>query len=565
MSPQKRAVILARVSTERQSKLYSLDCQLDQEQAYCDEVGLVVVAEFKDDTSGRNMDRDGLEEACRMLENDQADVLVTWKFDRLHRNYVNSVLLRERIRNAGKELHYAQTRQVSGKTARERLPEDIQYMLAEIEADDIAERLNMGKRRAIEKGQRWVGIFKPPYGYDKVRHSHDSKMVINEEQAKVIRQVFEWYVHGDEEGKPLGVPTIANKLTALGIPTPGDTISSRKHWPKRGFGVWPKGALYRILRENAYNGTFYHYQFKMVNGVKQANYDKSEWRGVPSPQIVDEALFLAAQEKLNAGQRLSKRSSVESYLVGRRITCECGYKMQANKTTHTHTLKGEVVKTYRSLVYRCPGRYASDSRMHRCDMPQLQYKEVDDRVWEWVKEDIGNPKVLERKLLEIQEGQREENRGKEETQATILKHKAELEADLKSLATLYLNSAMPKHIVDELVAEKSHALKLTMEELSKITHELQTPLNDATIQSLLMFSVAFQERLEEVEKSFEGRRTVIDGLDVTVTALRQDGEVHLKLRSILRPQGMTILLAPPPHSWVANADPSGSKDRACAR
>src|SRR5687768_11820976 len=106
--------------------------------------------------------------------------------------------------------------------------------------------------------------------------------------------------------------------------------------------------------------------------------------------------------------------------------------------------------------------------MHRCDMRQLQYKEVDDRVWEWVKEDIGNPKVLERKLLEIQAGQREENRGKEETQATILKHKAELEADLKSLATLYLNSAMPKHIVDELVAEKSHALKLTMEELSKI-------------------------------------------------------------------------------------------------
>ena len=86
--------------------------------------------------------------------------------------------------------------------------EDIQYMLAEIEADDIAERLNMGKRRAIEKGQRWVGIFKPPYGYDKVGHSHNARMEINEEQAKVIRQVFEWYVHGDEDGKPLRVPTI---------------------------------------------------------------------------------------------------------------------------------------------------------------------------------------------------------------------------------------------------------------------------------------------------------------------------------------------------------------------
>lgn len=46
MSTPKRAIKLARVSTERQAKLYSLDYQLDQEQEYCDEVGLVVVAEF---------------------------------------------------------------------------------------------------------------------------------------------------------------------------------------------------------------------------------------------------------------------------------------------------------------------------------------------------------------------------------------------------------------------------------------------------------------------------------------------------------------------------------------
>ena len=155
----------------------------------------------------------------------------------------------------------------------------------------------------------------------------------------------------------------------------------------------------------------------MGNGVKQINYDKSDWRGVPSPRIVDEVLFQADRGRLSSGRRLSKRSANDSHLVGRRISCECGYKMQANRTTHRHTLKD--------------GTYASNARMHRCDMTQLDYQEVDDRVWEWVKEDIGNPKVLERKLLEIQAGQREENRGKEEARTTILAHKAELEADLK--------------------------------------------------------------------------------------------------------------------------------------
>lgn len=111
-----RAVLYARVSTPQQAKLYSLTYQLEQERQYTTEAGLSVVAELDEDKSGRKTDnRDKLEEACRLLEENEADVLVVWKFDRLHRNYVNSVLLRDRIRRAGKELHYAQTRAISGK------------------------------------------------------------------------------------------------------------------------------------------------------------------------------------------------------------------------------------------------------------------------------------------------------------------------------------------------------------------------------------------------------------------------------------------------------------------
>ena len=91
-----------------------------------------------------------------------------------------------------------------------------------------------------------------------------------------------------------------------------------------------------------------------------------------------------------------------------------------------------------------------------------------------------------------------------------------------------------------------------------------TPLTDATIQSLLLFAFEFHERLAEVERTSEGRR-VIDGLDVTVTVVWKDGEIYLKLRSILRPHGMTISLLPQSHSWVDSGDPLASKDRACVR
>ena len=68
------------------------------------------------------------------------------------------------------------------------------------------------------------------------------------------------------------------------------------------------------------------------------------------------------------------------------------------------------------------------------------------------------------------------------------------------------------------------------------------------IASLLLFSADFQERLEEVEKSFEDRRTVADGLDATVTVVRKDREVNLKLRSILRARAQE--LRPPAPSTV---------------
>src|SRR6266508_1782754 len=114
-----------------------------------------------------------------MLERDEADILVTWKFDRLHRNYVNSVLLRERIRKAGKEIHYAQSRTISGKTARERLPEDLQFIMDEIDADDIIERIQSGKRNKIKAG-KWVELNKAPYGYNEVGRGRDVSLVIDE-------------------------------------------------------------------------------------------------------------------------------------------------------------------------------------------------------------------------------------------------------------------------------------------------------------------------------------------------------------------------------------------------
>ena len=93
----KRAILYARVSTPQQAELYSLEYQLQEERAYAHSMGFTVVSELTDDQSGRKMERDNLAVAREMFARDEADVLVTWKLDRLHRSYVNTILLRSEI------------------------------------------------------------------------------------------------------------------------------------------------------------------------------------------------------------------------------------------------------------------------------------------------------------------------------------------------------------------------------------------------------------------------------------------------------------------------------------
>ena len=123
--------------------------------------------------------------------------------------------------------------------------------MAEIEADDILERTVGGKRRKVEQGQKWIGLNRPPYGYKTVGRGREVSLLIDEETAQVVRDIFRWYVEGEDASGPLSTLRIAEKLTALGIPTPQDLIPSRSHMKKRGYAQWSRASVHKILRQSA--------------------------------------------------------------------------------------------------------------------------------------------------------------------------------------------------------------------------------------------------------------------------------------------------------------------------
>src|SRR5581483_163243 len=189
----KRAILYARVSTDEQAeKGYSLQTQIDAMREYAAQNGMTIVRELCDDYSGAKLDRPALDTLRALLERKEADAVIVYAADRLSRNLAHLLILREEFNRAGIELHYM-NRGKSENTAESRLMENVEGVIAEYEREKIKERTRRGKLAKAKAG-KWVGAGFVPYGFRKVGVKQDSRLEIDEQEARIVRRIFDMYV-----------------------------------------------------------------------------------------------------------------------------------------------------------------------------------------------------------------------------------------------------------------------------------------------------------------------------------------------------------------------------------
>ena len=228
----KRAVIYARVSTDEQTKGYSLQTQIESCKQYAVERGYVLLHIFSEDYSGASLDRPELNNVRDFLANDDVDVVIVYDVDRLARKSIYQALIEEEFMRDGAVIEYVIGQYDDSDEGR--LQKQIRGSIAEYEKAKILERSKRGKRGKAMSGFVLVGS-RPPYGYSVVSEPHKAWLEINEEEAEIVRAIFSWYLYGDESGKPLSMNAIAKKLTNMGVPTRGDKQSH--FFKKRDQGV----------------------------------------------------------------------------------------------------------------------------------------------------------------------------------------------------------------------------------------------------------------------------------------------------------------------------------------
>ncbi|MCB0154688.1 MAG: recombinase family protein [Anaerolineae bacterium] len=390
----KRAIIYARVSTDQQAEYgTSIDNQVEKSIAYAEAKCMKIVSIFKEDFSGTTMDRPELNKVRAILQTGGADALIIYKVDRQDRSWagVNYLMFLQELQQLGIEFHKSeQGRQINLNDATQILLETIEGWQAGTDHKRTVEKLHRGRIDTARKGHV-IATGRPPFGYRWIKNeaTRRTEFEIIEDEAEIVKQMFNWYVFGDESHKPLGVQTIAKKLTDLGIETFADRHQGVVKKAKR--GVWHTSSVRHILTNKTYAGMW---TFAKRTSRKYVGQNEPTNIPVKVPAIISPELFELAKQRQETRAKVSNRKK-HNYLLAGHLKCGCcGYAMTGKPS---HRGKNRV-----ELYYSCAAKSNKFNNRRVCNNPFFRLDRVDPAVWTWLEKFIFDESELLKGLKDYQ-------------------------------------------------------------------------------------------------------------------------------------------------------------------
>lgn len=376
----KLAATYARVSTARQEEEQTIKTQLSAVNELVQKSDFKVVEEYVDEGwSGDILARPALDKLRQDAKAKLWDVIVIYDPDRIARRYSYQELVMDELRETGIEVVFVTIS--TPKNSEDKILHGVRGLFSEYERAKIAERFRLGKLRKAKEGHLLVSD--PLYGYRYILKNErvHGYYEINEEEARVVRMLFDWI---DQDG--LTLKGITRKLHGL-------DIKPRKS--KR--GVWATSTLSKMMKNKAYIGEAHWGSSYAVIPEKPTSTEKyrkirkssrkakpeNEWLIIPVPPIVDKEVFARVQTKMKAKFQLSKRNTINKYLLTGRIHCVCGRRRG-----------GEGPKHGKYLYYRCLDRVLSSPLPRTCLEAGVNARIADRLVWDGIVNLMTTPELM---------------------------------------------------------------------------------------------------------------------------------------------------------------------------
>ena len=338
---KEKAALYARVSTTEQAQgnSVSIDLQLEDMRALCNQNGWEIVEEFIDwqdykatqnpkrgkivNPSGERADRPQFLAMLEQVKSGNIDLILCWRDDRLVRHPRVAVALEDAL-DAGDVLRKGRRRiqihDATGATI-DRFTLSIKATIWREENKRRAERTKLGKIGTLEQGRWPAGYGRLGYTSRKPETGRGRVIEVVPGEAAVVQQIYEWYDGG------VGTFEIRRRLVKAGMAQKGHMGAKRKH-------DWSQAVLYLILRSEDYTGKA---TWTFADGTSY---------NIEIPSIIDRDLWERVQKRIERGKVLSTRNAKDIYLLQGLLKCgDCGATLYVRKPRQYRNRRGEVIRT----------------------------------------------------------------------------------------------------------------------------------------------------------------------------------------------------------------------------
>ncbi|MDN5362117.1 MAG: site-specific recombinase [Moorella sp. (in: firmicutes)] len=502
-----RAAIYARVSTDEQAlKGTSIQDQVERCTNKAREMGAEEVVSFVDEGySGDDPTRPGMQNLLQAVKEGQFDLVVCLDVDRWARDLADQLAFADEVEK------HARLEFVTHSRGDPNNPEDTLFFqmkgaFAQYEKAKIRQRTYGGAIRKAKQGK----IVKPggfpghpgPYGYSYNGDKENPQLIIKEDEAKIVRQIFEWVAY---EG--LGMGSVLIRLNENKIPSPmGKT--------------WQISSVRRLLHNEVYTGVFYNFKYKTQvtnRGSKKRIYKKvpvEQRYPVEIPAIVSRELWELANAKIKENGLKTRIGRKYNYLLAGHITCGvCGRKYYT-------------CSQYNGPYYRCAGSHRIVT-LNTCKAPILPAKTnsttmgLDDLVWSAITDRLKKPDLI------LKELQRQQKTG--EIAASVAEIETKMAAQKKNLYDLdkqkeeLLDLRLEGLISSDDLHKRLSKLQKYKDNLTREINNLDYRLKALKRQTQLPTDVkTFCERFAKMLDvlRFEEKKEIIRLLDIRVTVYK---------------------------------------------
>ncbi len=439
-----KAVLYARVSSEKQDVDLSITAQLKALREYAQRQSYQVVKEFVDEAeSGRTSERPQFREMISLARRTPKpfDAVLVWKYSRFARNRQDSIVFKSILRKQG--VGVISINEPTEDSSTGRLLEGIIETLDEYYSDNLGYEVTRGMRECASRG--FCVSPNVPFGYRKKKvldgAKERNKLTPEAGEAAIVSRLYQEVLQGK------GLMDIVRGLNREGVPAP------------RGKD-WLKTSVFKLLTNEAYTGTL------IWSKTSQKGLEPIRVEGAWEP-IVGRETFRAVQAILGARapKKVNPRRIASPYLLSGLARCgHCG-----------RSFVGQDAKSGQFSYYVCCSLVKKGKGT--CAAKRLPKERFEQAVIREIKECILTPENMLELIKLVNEDLDSEA---SESQVLLVSVENELKEVTRRLDRLYDSLETGKLSMDDL-APRIKELRIRQAEFELKKTELEAKLSDRHI------------------------------------------------------------------------------------